>query len=228
MGQSIGIIAAHPDDEILGCGATMAKHVAQGDQVHVLIMAEGLTSRENERARERHQAELSELAQAAQRANDIIGVQSLKLLDFPDNRMDGIELLDAVKPIEQFIEQFKCDRVYTHHAADVNIDHQITHRAVLTACRGVPGQCVKTLLCFEVQSSTEWQSPLGQKFSPNWYEDVSAFCSKKHDALKAYAMEMRPWPHARSIEAVEHLGHWRGANIGCDYAEAFELVRRIA
>lgn len=226
--RSIGVIAAHPDDEILGCGATIAKHVAQGDRVHVLIMAEGLTSRDNERQRARHQAELNELAQAAQRANDIIGVQSLKLLDFPDNRMDGIELLDVVKAIEAFIGEYRCERIYTHHAMDVNIDHRIVHHAVLTACRPVPGQCVRELLCFEVPSSTEWQSPLGQTFSPNWYEDVSDFYSKKYEALQHYEMEMRSWPHSRSIKAVECLARWRGANVGCDYAEAFELVRCIA
>jgi LmbE family N-acetylglucosaminyl deacetylase len=227
MKKNIGVIAAHPDDEVLGCGGTIAKHVANGDDVYVLILAEGLTSREVTRSREKHKDELAELTIAAQKANKILGSKQVTLLDFPDNRMDGVELLDVIKPIEKFIETYNCERIYSHHHSDVNIDHQVIHQAVLTACRSVPGQSVKELLCFEVQSSTEWQANIPGSFKPNWYEDISSFYKAKQKALEAYACEMRPWPHSRSYEALEHLAKWRGSNIGCNYAEAFELIRAI-
>src|SRR5690606_7987301 len=118
--------------------------------------------------------ELSALAKAAQTANNIIGVSSLTLLDFPDNRMDSVDLLDIIKPVEAAIQKLKPGIVYTHHAGDVNIDHRRTHEAVVTACRPTPRHPVKRLLFFEVASSTEWQPPgSAPAFAPSWFVDVS-------------------------------------------------------
>lgn len=222
------VCAAHPDDEVLGCGGTIARHARAGDEVRVIILAEGLTSREDARAREKHAQGLSELARAARKANDILGAASLELLDFPDNRMDSVDRLDVIKKVEAAVDAFGPDLVYTHHAGDVNIDHQVIHHAVVTACRPVPGQRVESILFFEVASSTEWQPPgTAPQFAPNWFVDISATLELKVKALEAYHGEMRPWPHARSIEALTHLARWRGANIGVDAAEAFCLGRRI-
>lgn len=222
------IIAAHPDDEVLGCGGTIARHVQNRDEVHVLILAEGLTSRDKERERDKRADELSALAQAAREAGRILGVRSVELRDFPDNRMDAVDLLDIVKVIEVAIEQYKPDAVYTHHAGDVNIDHRIVHQAVVTVCRPLPGQCVKTLLFFEVTSSTEWQIPgSAPAFLPNWFVDVSDTIDLKLQALEAYRGEMRDWPHPRSFKAVEHLARWRGASAGFEAAEGFMLGRRL-
>lgn len=223
--NSILVIAAHPDDEVLGCGATIAKHVAKGDIVNVAIMAEGLTSRDNSRNRKMREGELSELAQTAHKANKSLGVSELTLFNHPDNRMDGVELLNIVKDIEGLIKKFNPNIIYTHYYDDLNIDHAITSRAVTTACRPLPGQKIDSILFFEVQSSTEWQMP--NSFSPNWFEDVSESFNKKIKALEIYASEMRPWPHARSIPAVESLGKLRGSTIGCNFAEAFMLGRKI-
>ncbi|WP_378950613.1 PIG-L deacetylase family protein [Pelosinus sp. sgz500959] len=226
--KKILVIAAHPDDEVLGCGATMAKHVQAGDKVDVVILGEGITSRDNIRNREQHSKLFLELQQSAKRANDILGVSTVTFGTFPDNRMDSLDLLDVVKTIEFFIEKFNPDIVYTHHHGDVNVDHQIVNRAVITACRPLPGVKFKTILFFEVASSTEWQVPsLNSSFNPNWFVDVSDTVQLKRKALQAYQSEMREWPHPRSINAVEYLAKWRGATIGVEAAEAFSLGRHI-
>jgi LmbE family N-acetylglucosaminyl deacetylase len=226
--QKILIVAAHPDDEVLGCGGSMAKSTRDGQEVHVLILAEGATSRDKQRDRTSRTEELSLLAKSAKRATDILGVESVELLDYPDNRMDSVDLLDLVKPVEEIIAKLKPEVVMTHHAGDLNIDHQITHQAVITACRPQPGHSVKRILVFEVPSATEWQSPtVGNSFVPNWFEDISKTLDLKIKALKVYESEMRKWPHARSLKAVEHLARWRGATIGTEAAEAFMLIRNI-
>ncbi len=223
MKNKIAIIAAHPDDEILGCGATMAKHIEAGDEVSVLIMAEGITSRDLQRNPNVRSEELSELAQTAIAANKILGVTSVTLKNYPDNRMDSVDRLDIIKTIENFIEEHKPDIIYTHYIGDLNIDHRRINEAVVTACRPQPNFFVKTLLFFEVASSTEWQIP--NTFSPNWFVEVSETLNLKLKALEAYQSEMRPYPHARSIKAVEHLARWRGASVGVEAAEGFVLGR---
>ncbi len=226
--MNILVVAAHPDDEVLACGGAIAKHTQQGDIVHVLILAEGATSRTPQRNREKLQQELSELAQAAHQASEILRVTSLTLHDFPDNRMDHCDLLDVIKVIEQGIVQYQPETIYTHHGGDVNIDHRRIHEAVVTAARPLPGSTVKTLLFFEVASSTEWQTPgSAPTFAPNWFVDISQTLSLKLKALATYQSEMRPWPHARSIAALEHLARWRGASVGVEAAEAFMLGRNL-
>ncbi len=224
MTNTVGVIAAHPDDEILGCGATMAKHVNQGDKVHVLLLGEGATSRDGASS-----DEVLQLREAAKEANKIIGTDSIEFHDFPDNKMNALALLDIVKQVEIFFKKHQPSIIYTHHAGDVNIDHRCVHDAVVTAARALPQQSVRTLLFFEVLSSTEWQTTsYNRPFIPKWYENVSDFLKVKLNALQAYDAEMRAWPHARSYQAVEHLARLRGAHVGVDAAEAFMLGRRIS
>jgi LmbE family N-acetylglucosaminyl deacetylase len=229
VGQTVLVIAAHPDDEILGCGGAIAKHIQQEDTVHVWILAEGLTSRDQIRDRSKHSEGFEELSQASRKANAILGVTSLNLHDFPDNRMDSLELLDVVKHIEQLITRYKPDIVYTHHIGDVNVDHRVIHQAVVTACRPIPGNhLIRSIRYFEVASSTEWQtSGSAPVFAPNLFVDISDTLTLKLQALEEYVGEMRPWPHARSVKALEHLARWRGATIGMDAAEAFVIGRQI-
>lgn len=223
------VIAAHPDDEVLGCGATIAKYAAKGADVRILILSEGATARDSTRDRQKHAKELRALNLAAQKAAKILGATSVTLLGFPDNRLDGTDLLDVVKSIETVTSSFKPDTVFTHAKGDVNVDHRITHEAVLTACRATPGQSVRELFFFETPSSTEWRPPCdGETFAPNWFEDVSKTLSLKLKALNVYAAEMRPWPHPRSLRAVEALARWRGASNGVAAAEAFVLGRKLA
>jgi len=228
MSKSVLVIAAHPDDEVLGCGGTIARHAEAGDQVQVLIVAEGATSRLQQRDRGQASDELSALAQAARKAGAILGVAGVELLDCPDNRLDSLDRLDLIKLIEVRMERHQPQVVYVHHAGDVNVDHRRLHEAVITACRPTPGQPVRRLLSFEVASSTEWQPPgSAPPFQPNWFVDITAQWPRKRDALAAYASEMRAWPHARSIEALEHLARWRGAQVGVEAAEAFCLLRNL-
>jgi LmbE family N-acetylglucosaminyl deacetylase len=227
MGKVL-VIAAHPDDEALGCGAAMAKHAKGGDEVHVVILAEGVTSRDTRRNRKKRGEDLSELAIAADAAGKILGVKSLTLHNFPDNRLDSVDLLKLVKVIESHLELIKPEIIYTHHYGDLNIDHRLTNEAVVTACRPQPLQPVKTLLFFEIPSSTEWRiSHAASLFAPNWFVDVSSTLALKLEALRAYGSEMRAWPHSRSIESVEHLAHWRGSCIGVEAAEAFVVGRNL-
>ena len=222
------VVAAHPDDEVLGCGGTIASHADAGDQVQVLIVAEGATSRQQHRDRIQAGEELSGLAQAAKTAGSILGAAGVELLDLPDNRLDSLDRLDLIKRIEERIDRHQPQVVYAHHAGDVNVDHRRLHEAVVTACRPTPGHSVRRLLSFEVASSSEWQPPgSAPAFQPNWFVDISAQWARKRKALVAYASEMRPWPHARSLEALEHLARWRGAQVGVEAAEAFCLLRQL-
>jgi len=226
--QNVLVVAAHPDDEVLGCGGTIARHADAGDQVQVLIVAEGATSRQQHRDRSLAMEELSLLSQASQQAGRILGARGVELLDLPDNRLDSLNRLDLIKRIEARIKRHQPQVVYVHHAGDVNVDHRRLHEAVVTACRPTPGQPVRRLLSFEVASSTEWQPPgSAPAFQPNWFLDISAQWPRKREALAAYATEMRPWPHARSLEAQEHLARWRGAQVGVEAAEAFCLLREL-
>lgn len=222
MARGVLVVVAHPDDEALGCGATIARHALAGDEVHVVVMADGVTSRPDAT-----EADLSRRAAAAREANEILGGASLTHEGMPDNRLDDLPLLWAVQAVERHLGRRAPQAVYTHHGGDVNVDHRVVHRAVVTACRPQPGQSVDELLFFEVPSSTEWQTDPGEAFWPNWFVDVADTLALKLRALSAYGEEMRPWPHARSLEAVEHLARWRGATVGFQAAEAFVLGRRL-
>lgn len=222
------VFAAHPDDEVLGCGGSIAKHIENGDVVHVFIMAEGITSRGQTRDIKKNKNNLISLKEIAREANNLIGSSSLEFFEFPDNRMDSIDLIEIVKCVEAQIIKYQPNIIYTHHASDVNIDHQKTHEAVVTACRPQPGHCVKTLLAFEVMSSTEWQPASSRMpFCPNWYVNVDQQIERKLKALEVYKCEMREWPHARSVSAIGALASYRGASVGVSAAEAFVLMRNI-
>jgi len=225
--KSVLILAAHPDDEVLGCGGTIANLASQGASVHVAFLADGVSSRGGDAVAQ--QAAFEARREAAGRACAILGVNTFSFGDMPDNRLDSLALLDIIRPVEALIDQQQPDVVFTHHAGDVNVDHRRLHEAVVTACRPQSGHPVRTLLFFEVPSSTEWQPPgSGPVFAPNWFIDISATLERKMAALEAYSAEMRPWPHPRSRPGVEHLARWRGATVGVEAAEAFVLGRRLS
>lgn len=228
MPKTILVVAAHPDDEVLGCGGTIARSVDQGMTVHVAFLADGVSSRAHEPGGQSDEG-LQVRRTAAQKANKILGVNSVSFGDFPDNQMDVVALLDVVKIVEKLIVTHQPDTIFTHHAGDLNIDHRRTHEAVATACRPRSGHPVKTLLCFEVPSSTEWQVPgTAPCFAPHWFVDISKTLDRKIAALNAYGAELCPWPHPRSWQGVEHLARWRGAIIGAEAAEAFILGRHLS
>ena len=142
--MNILVISAHPDDDVLGCGGSMAKWKSEGHKVHVFILAEGITSRDNKRDRSIHMSSLLKIKNAAIEALSILGGESVEMLELPDNRMDSIDMLDIVKAIELKIDNISPEMVFTHHSGDLNIDHRIVHQAVVTACRPIPSLCVKT------------------------------------------------------------------------------------
>lgn len=228
MTDAVAVIAAHPDDEVLGCGGTIARMAKEGRAVHVLLMADGESSRIGVDAMQIDPVCLALRNDAAERACKILGCASVQLLDLPDNRLDSIDLLDVVQMIEKFIQGCRPKTILTHHAGDVNIDHRVVHDAVIAACRPQPGFFVKELLFFEVPSSTEWRPPgSGEVFNPNWFCDVSETLGIKMEALQAYREELREFPHPRSLIAVDALARWRGASAGFEAAEAFVLGRKL-
>lgn len=220
--DNIAAIFAHPDDEVLGAGGALAKHALEGASVHVLILATGLLARTGT-----DQAVLSELRRHSAEASAILGVATVEFADFPDNRMDSVPLLDIVQRVESFISIRKPERLFTHHAGDLNVDHRIVHDAVLTACRPLPHRPPIEILAAEVNSSTEWGPIPGLSFEPTVFLDVSATLEQKVAALECYRSEIRAWPHPRSVEGIRTLARWRGSQCGREAAEAFRLCRRI-
>ena len=220
----VAVIVAHPDDEVLAFGGTMARHAHLGDVVDVLILATGLTSRTYDGAVDAQM--LENLRSNARSACDILGVSTLELCDFPDNRMDSVALLDVIKSVERFIGRFRPNLIYTHHAGDLNVDHSVVARAVLTASRTLPGSCVRRVCAGEVSSSSEFGFP-EDRFVPTSYVDIGAFIDRKCSALEAYTSELRQWPHPRSVETVRALAALRGSEVGVNVAEALRVVREV-
>lgn len=215
------VVAAHPDDEVLGCGATLARHADQGDTAEIVVLGRGALSREGATL-----ADADKLQRQACEAARILGASDVRILDLPDNRFDRLDLLDIVKRVEAEIHRVNPEVVYTHHAGDLNIDHRRTFEAVVTACRPLEGSGVRRLLSFEIPSSTEWQaSTVPPGFLPNVFVDVTQTLERKLKAIGIYCGEIRSSPHPRSIEALTALACWRGASAGMKAAEAFVLVR---
>jgi len=219
------VVAAHPDDEVLGCGGTLALHTARGDAVQVVFLSDGVGSRATTEIKAN---ELAQRRANALTAASILGTLVPHFENFPDNSMDTVPMLDLARALERHVANFRPSRVYTHHTGDLNVDHRLTHDAVLTACRPQPGSEVRTVLAFETPSSTEWRTPsAATAFLPCWYSDISRSWDQKRTALEAYGSELRDYPHARSIVAVEALARWRGASVGMHSAEAFSVVRHL-
>ena len=222
--KNILVFAAHPDDELLGLGGTVRRLANTGATVRAVIMAEGITSRANKR-NEADMSELIALQEDAKKAAEVVGYKSIDFCGLPDNRMDGLELLDVIKIVSRYIEEYKPDTIFTHHHGDLNVDHRITCEAVLTACRPVGSYVVKRIYAFETPSSSEWNFNYQEPFTPNVYFDVSDTLEAKIEGMACYRSESTEYPHPRSAEALRSLGRLRGSNIGFNMAEAFVLLR---
>ncbi|MBN2752910.1 MAG: PIG-L family deacetylase [Rhodospirillaceae bacterium] len=224
--QTILVVAAHADDEVLGCGATMAKHAINGDTVHILILADGVTARDDHYAPKTRHSEIAAREDAARNAALCLGACTPTFCNFPDNRCDTVPFLDIVKAVEARIATIQPDIIYCHHGNDLNIDHRIVHNAVLTACRPLKESTVRAIYAFETASSTEWEpTHAGQLFRPTRFVDISAHTTAKLTALQAYDIEMRPFPHPRSAQALEAQWMMRGAQSGMNAAEAYVVIR---
>ena len=219
--NKILVVAAHPDDEILGVGATILKHVARGDEINILILGDGETSKDGPQ-------DTNKRARQAKQAAKFLAVKKLVLKTLPDQKFDSLPILDITKQIEAVVSQIKPQIIYTHCPTDLNMDHRITCQSVLTACRPKPGFSVKKILAFVTLSSTEWQLKNGANlFCPTQYEDVTDFIDKKIEALKIYQGELLEYPHPRSEIGVRVLAQYRGMEVGFKYAEAFQIVREL-
>jgi N-acetylglucosamine malate deacetylase 1 len=217
--MSVLVIAAHPDDEVLGCGGTIARHVAMGDKVNLLFIADGETGRIMAAKPNRNIAAFA--------ASKILGAEPPVFLDWRDQTLDTIPLLEITQAVEAEIERVTPTIVYTHHAGDLNKDHRLVHEAVMTALRPLPSCPVKEIYTFEVLSSTEWGVLYPPYFIPNHFVCISAFLKQKLRALECYSSEMREEPHARSMISVERLAGFRGNSVGIMRAEAFMTIRTI-
>ena len=227
--QTVLVVAAHPDDEALGCGGTIARHVECGDIVHIVFVAEGgNAARMNALNEFDKEIDQPNIQHAATEAAGTLGAEPPIFLGFPDNRLDGVDLLDIVQSVEAICKDIKPSIVYTHHRGDLNIDHRRTHEAVLTACRPLPDVRIAAIYGFEVLSSTEWslRGDSGQ-FAPNKFVDITSQLNKKIRCLECYNSEMRPFPHPRSREAVQALATVRGTTAGLVAAEAFSVIREV-
>jgi len=226
--NKILVVVAHPDDEVLGCSGTMARLAMEGNDVYTLILGEGITARDRERDRINREKDLGELKNHIVKANKLLGVKKTYTFDFPDNRFDTVALLDIIKTIEEIKEDIKPDIVFTHHYGDLNIDHQITFKAVMTASRPTKDESVKEVYSFEIPSSTEWNAPSSlTHFMPEYFVDISKTIKLKVRAMKEYKCEIREYPHPRSIESIEIKAKQRGIQVGLEAAEAFEVIRLI-
>ena len=227
MNKRILIIAAHPDDEVLGCGGTIARLTGERHDVYVAILGEGITSRYDKRE-QANQEIIKDIQDRSRQVTQLLGVKELHLHDLPDNRFDTVPLLDIVKTVEKLIDRFQPEILYTHHCGDLNIDHVITHRAVMTATRPVANCPVKEIYAFEAPSSTEWAFGQFQPyFQPNVFVDISATLETKIQAMEIYESEARDFPHPRSQEALQSIAKRWGSVVGIDAVEAFELIYSI-
>ncbi|MBC7447030.1 MAG: PIG-L family deacetylase [Hymenobacteraceae bacterium] len=228
--KRILVVVAHPDDELLGLGATIHRLVRRHScTARAVILGEGITSRADARVPAHWATELDIHRANIARAAAAIGYESTGIHHFADNRFDSHDLLDLVKVVEREKEAFQPDLIFTHHGGDTNIDHRRTFDAVVTACRPLPGEPMRTILAFETPSSTEWQAAsYPQPFLPNCFVTVSATdVEAKITGMEAYEFERRPYPHPRSPEALRIQAQRWGIVIGQPFAEAFMLVRAI-
>lgn len=214
--SNILVVVAHSDDEVLGCGGTLMRHMLNGDKVHIIFLTNGVGARgSNDGADARRLA--------CEKVMQILGVASFQQLDFPDNQLDTIPLLEIVQKVEEAVTRVKPDIIYTHYAEDLNVDHRICSAAVSTACRPLPASNHCQIYGIEVNSSTEW-SP-SNVFKPSHHVNIDGFVNHKLKLMNMYETEVRNFPHPRSCEAIEALAKWRGATAGFRAAEAFTVMQ---
>lgn len=216
LGIRVLVIAAHPDDEILGSGGTIRKLINEGSEVVTVLIAKGRKEEEH------HMQKFTSLA------NSQLGVKEVIRLQHPNLLLDTLPLHEITKEIEALLNEYMPDIIFTHHYGDLNQDHQVAFQAVITAARPLPRKKPIEILCYETVSSSEWTpSTFDQTFKPTYFVDITDTIDDKLQALKHYHMEMRSFPHPRSYEGIQYLARVRGMTVGVDYAEAFEIIRRV-
>lgn len=222
--MTVLVLAAHPDDEVLGCGGTIARLSDEGAEVVIAILGEGATSRSAQRA-DTAADDVAGLEASSRAAAALLGAREVRHLGLPDNRFDSVDLVDVVKLVEGLVGEIRPDTVFTQHGGDLNVDHRTVYGAALTATRPLPGTGPSQVLSFEVASSTEWAfDSYAPAFRPSVFVDISTTLDRKLAAMEAYPQELRPFPHPRSLEGLRAQAVRRGTTVGVAAAEAFELV----
>jgi LmbE family N-acetylglucosaminyl deacetylase len=219
--KKVLILAAHPDDEILGLGGTVARHVSCGDEVTIALIADHGAARYDEET-------INNVRESARQAAKILGVINMKFAGLVDQRLDTLPILDITQQVEKILKDVQPHIIYTHHRGDINRDHQVVYEATLTAARPYSAPHVERILCYETPSSTEWSGPHNEySFVPNVFVDITNFLDKKLKAMSSYQSELLAFPHPRSLEALKNrAAHW-GSVMGVEAAEPFILVREF-
>jgi|SaaInlV_125m_DNA_1040241.scaffolds.fasta_scaffold18172_3 LmbE family N-acetylglucosaminyl deacetylase len=221
-GKKVLICVAHPDDETIGCGGTIAKHVSLGDKVYCVAMTDGVSSRDSYKTKDIKIRESSK-----NKAEKILGFKWIELKKkFPDNQMDDVKFLKIVKLIEKLKNKIKPSVVYTHFPEDLNIDHRITAEATLTAFRPFVKN-LDMILAFEIPSATDYRYYKKKIFNPNYINDISKFWNLKKKALIAYKQELKKYPNSRSLKGIEILSKYRGSQNSLKFAESFVILKKI-
>ena len=219
--MKILVVAAHPDDEVLGLGGTLARHAAEGDEVTIFLVADQGSARYDE-------SRIREVRAAARAAAARLGVEDVRFGGLEDQVLDGRPVLEVTQRVEAVLREVRPEIVFTHHRGDINRDHAVVHEATLTAARPYSTPFLRRILTYETPSASEWAGPYPEAaFVPNVFVDISAHLEAKLAAMAAYATELRDSPHPRSLEALRHrAAHW-GSVVGVPAAEPFQLVREV-
>jgi LmbE family N-acetylglucosaminyl deacetylase len=216
--ERILVAVAHPDDETLGCGASLARFTDEGRAIAIWFAADGVSSRQNQ------PQDASARAASAERALACLGVSDFEFGEFPDNALDTVSRLELAQSLQKLVDRFQPTCLITHSQSDLNIDHRLVGEVAAIVSRPVPGSPIKSRLCMEVPSGTAWFPEGPSMFRPTLFIDVSGSLDRKMAALHEYRVEIPAWPHARSIEAMAALANYRGATVGLPAAEAFEVA----
>ncbi|MCJ8344561.1 PIG-L family deacetylase [bacterium] len=214
------IIAAHPDDEVLGCGGYIKKY-SQEQEIEVLVLTNGCATRYDDQM-------IQTLQSHAIQANLHLGKHKIYFEDLPNQGLDAIPLSQIIQVIEKHIQRFQPARVLTHHFSDLNLDHQMVYQASITACRPLHGLAVQEIYSYFTASSTEWnQTATSNRFEANWILDITDELSSKLAAMAEYKSEVRAYPHPRSLAAMETYAKYFGISHGLLAAEPYQLIRKI-
>ena len=212
--RSILVLAAHPDDELLGCGGTLALHTSKGDRVTAVIACEGESLRYGPCGMREHTV----------KACATLGVTDVRQLEFPDQGLDRIPLTELIGKLEAVVREVRPSIVYCQHGGDINRDHELLFKASLVATRPTESY-IESIMAFDTASSTEWGFP--STFTPDTWIDISSTVERKLEAMACYATEVRPYPHPRSLESLRCRAKAWGNRCCLDAAEVFMTVRRV-
>jgi N-acetylglucosamine malate deacetylase 1 len=219
--MKILVLATHPDDEVLGCGGSMARHSARGDRVEVLVATRGTPEKYS-------QDQVDSLRKELEAAHAVLGVSTAHFLDFPAPKLDTVPVCELADSIGAVLSTVQAEVIYLPHRGDLHSDHRAVFAAAMVAVRPIAGNGVRRVLCYETLSETEWAaSVVEEAFLPTVFTDISDFLEKKKQALACYRSQVKEFPHPRSLQGVEALARLRGSTAGVGAAEAFQLIREM-